>query len=49
MLKVKLLSSSAKAPTIAHPGEDLGYDVYSAESVTIAPRGSHIVSTQNLH
>ena len=46
MLKVKLLSSAAKAPTIAHPGEDLGYDVYSAESVTIAPRGSHIVSTQ---
>ena len=46
MLKVKLLSDHAKAPTIAHPGEDLGYDVYSAESVTIAPRGSHIVSTQ---
>ena len=46
MLKVKLLSPAAKAPTIAHPGEDLGYDVYSAESVTIAPRGSRIVSTQ---
>lgn len=46
MLKVKLLSSAAKAPTIAHPGEDLGYDVYSAESVTIQPRNSHIVSTQ---
>jgi len=46
MLKVKLLSGHAKAPTIAHPGEDLGYDVYSAETVTIAPRGSHIVSTQ---
>ena len=37
---------AAKAPTIAHPGEDLGYDIYSAEAVTIAPRGSHIVSTQ---
>src|SRR5205809_209060 len=24
MLKVQLLSSAAKAPTIAHPGEDLG-------------------------
>lgn len=46
MLKVKLLSPAAKAPTIAHPGEDLGYDVYSAETVTIEPRGSHIVSTQ---
>jgi dUTP diphosphatase len=45
MLKVKLLSSAAKAPTIAHPGEDLGYDVYSAETISIAPRGSHIVST----
>ena len=46
MLKVKLLSVAAKAPTIAHPGEDLGYDIYSAETVTISPRGSHIVSTQ---
>ena len=46
MLKVKLLSPAAKAPTIAHPGEDLGYDVYSAESITIAPRSSRIVSTQ---
>jgi dUTP pyrophosphatase len=46
MLKVKLLSPTAKAPTIAHPGEDLGYDVYSAETVTIGPRGSHIVSTR---
>ncbi|HLH06268.1 MAG TPA: dUTP diphosphatase [Terriglobales bacterium] len=45
MLKVKLLSPSAKAPTIAHLGEDLGYDIYSAETVTIGPRGSHIVST----
>ena len=45
MLKVKLLTPAAKAPTIAHPGEDLGYDIYSAETVTIASRGSHIVST----
>jgi dUTP pyrophosphatase len=45
MLKVKLLTSKAKAPTIAHPGEDLGYDIYSAETVTISPRGSQIVST----
>ncbi len=45
MLRVKLLLPHAKAPTIAHPGEDLGYDVYSAESVTIPPRGHHIVST----
>jgi dUTP pyrophosphatase len=45
MLKVKLLKPDAKAPTIAHPGEDLGYDVYSAETVTIPARGHHIVST----
>jgi dUTP pyrophosphatase len=45
MLKVKLLTSHAKAPTIAHPGEDLGYDLYSAETVTIPARGHHIVST----
>ncbi|HWR15840.1 MAG TPA: dUTP diphosphatase [Terriglobales bacterium] len=45
MLKVKLLTASAKAPTIAHPGEDLGYDLYSAQTVTIPARGHHIVST----
>jgi dUTP diphosphatase len=45
MLKVKLLNSNAKAPTIAHPGEDLGYDLYSAETVAIPPNGNHIVST----
>lgn len=45
MLKVKLLNPEAKAPTIAHPGEDLAYDLYSAETVTIPARGHHIVST----
>jgi len=45
MLKVKLLSAAAKAPTIAHPGEDLGYDLYASESVTIAPRGNATVPT----
>ena len=45
MLKVKLLRVSAKAPTIAHPGEDLAYDVYAAEAVTIAPRGHAVVLT----
>ncbi len=39
MLKVKLLRPGAKAPTIAHPGEDLAYDVYAAEAISIAPRG----------
>ena len=45
MLSVKLLSPSAKAPTVAHPGEDLGYDIYSAETVTLEGRGHAIVST----
>jgi len=45
MLKVKLLRPGAKAPTIAHPGEDLGYDLYAAEDVTIAPRANAVVAT----
>ena len=45
MLRVKLLSPAAKAPTVAHPGEDLGYDIYSAETVTLEGRGHAIVST----
>lgn len=45
MLKVKLLRQGAKAPTIAHPGEDLGYDLYAAEDVTFAPRGHSVVPT----
>jgi dUTP pyrophosphatase len=44
-LQVKLLREGAKAPTVAHPGEDLGYDIFAAESVTFAPRGSAIVPT----
>ena len=45
MLKVKLLTPAAKAPTVAHPGEDLGYDIYSAETVTLEARGQAIVAT----
>jgi dUTP pyrophosphatase len=45
MLKVKLLRPGAKAPTIAHPGEDLGYDIYAAEDVIIVPRGNAVVPT----
>lgn len=45
MLKVKLLTSAAKAPTVAHPGEDLGYDIYASETVNIAPRGHAAVPT----
>jgi len=45
MLKVKLLTTTAKPPTIAHPGEDLGYDLYAAESTRIPGRGSAVVPT----
>jgi dUTP pyrophosphatase len=45
MLRVKLLSSQAKAPSVGHPGEDLGYDVYSAITLTIPAKGHAIVST----
>ena len=45
MLKVKLLRAEAKAPTVAHPGEDLGYDIFAAETVQFAPRGGGIVPT----
>jgi dUTP diphosphatase len=45
VLKVKLLAPTAKAPTVAHPGEDLGYDVYAAETITLAARGHALVST----
>lgn len=45
MLKVKLLGPGAKAPAVAHPGEDLGYDIFSSVAVTLPARGHAIVST----
>jgi dUTP pyrophosphatase len=38
MLRVKLLDPAARLPVVAHPGEDLGYDVFGLESVSLAPR-----------
>lgn len=35
MLKVKKLDPNAKLPTVAHPGEDLAYDVYALEDQTV--------------
>ena len=40
MLKVKKLSPDAVLPTVAHPGEDIGYDLYSSEDLTIPARGA---------
>jgi len=45
LLKVKLLRAEAKSPTIAHPGEDLGYDIYAAEDVVFEARGAAVVPT----
>ena len=45
MLKVKRLSPDAVLPTVAHPGEDIGYDLYSAEELTIPARGAAGVPT----
>jgi dUTP pyrophosphatase len=40
MLRVKLLEPGARLPQVAHPGEDLGYDVFGVEAVTLAPRAT---------
>ena len=45
MLKVKKLSPNAMLPTVAHPGEDIGYDLYSCEDVTLAAHGAVGVHT----
>jgi dUTP pyrophosphatase len=45
MLKVKRLSPDAVLPTVAHPGEDIGYDLYSVEDITIAAHGAVGVHT----
>jgi dUTP pyrophosphatase len=38
MLRVKLLEAGARAPAVAHPGEDLGYDVFALEAVRLEAR-----------
>lgn len=45
MLKVKLLSPDATLPTVAHPGEDIGYDLYSSEDIELPARGAAGVHT----
>lgn len=37
MLRVKLLEVGARLPVVAHPGEDLGYDVFALEGATLVP------------
>ena len=45
MLRVKLLEAGARAPVVAHPGEDLGYDVFALEGAELAPRATVKVRT----
>jgi dUTP pyrophosphatase len=45
MLLVKLLATGARAPVVAHPGEDLGYDLFALEAVSLAPRSTIKVRT----
>lgn len=40
MLRVKLLASGARLPVVAHPGEDLGYDVFALEAIELEPRAT---------
>ncbi len=37
MLRVKLLAEGARLPEVAHPGEDLGYDVFALEAAHLEP------------
>jgi dUTP pyrophosphatase len=45
MLRVKLLAPGARLPVVAHPGEDLGYDVFSLEPAILAPQSTVRVRT----
>jgi dUTP pyrophosphatase len=45
MLQVKLLTEGARLPEVAHPGEDLGYDVFALEAVELWARASVRVKT----
>ena len=45
MLRVKLLEHGARMPEVAHPGEDLGYDVFALKGVHVEPRQTVRVRT----
>ncbi|MGD0732145.1 MAG: dUTP diphosphatase [Terracidiphilus sp.] len=45
MLRIKLLDPAARVPVVAHPGEDLGYDLFALESTALAPRATAKVRT----
>jgi dUTP pyrophosphatase len=45
MLRVKRLEAAARLPEVAHPGEDLGYDLFALEAVRLGPRATAKVRT----
>ena len=45
MLRVKRLQPGARLPAVAHPGEDLGYDLFALEATVLAPRTTVKVRT----
>ncbi|MGD0733795.1 MAG: dUTP diphosphatase [Terracidiphilus sp.] len=45
MLRVKLLGPGARLPVVAHPGEDLGYDLFALEGSVLAPHATVKVRT----
>jgi dUTP pyrophosphatase len=45
MLRVKLLEQGARLPVVAHPGEDLGYDLFALEDTVLRPRATVRVRT----
>jgi len=45
MLRVKRLAEGARLPVLAHPGEDLGYDVFALERAVLAPHETVRVRT----
>jgi dUTP pyrophosphatase len=45
MLRVKKLEPGATLPVVAHPGEDLGYDVFALEPVWLRPGATAKVRT----
>jgi dUTP pyrophosphatase len=45
MLSVKRLEAGALLPVVAHPGEDLGYDLFALEGVRLASHATVKVRT----
>lgn len=45
MLQVIRLHPNARLPQVAHPGEDLGYDLFALEASLLAPRATVKVRT----